>query len=390
MSVAYFLHPRLLQVIMPTVLSKPKTFKKLSAEEIRLARMWYHDDDKEPSEIADLLHRDKSTLTRLLVKQVERKKQGRPAELSKDMINKMEATLERMIRKAKGEYRVTAEMLKTALKLKVSVRRILEALHSRGIYWHTMRQKPLLTDDDIAARYEFAKRHHRKPVSWWLHSVDMIIDVKYFKIYLSKAARSRAAKEGVWGVFRKRGQGLEPAYVRPSKRLAWNPGARGVHVLAGVGQGKVMLWEYIDGKKWCGHEAGRLYRGPVTSALEQACPGRRSYKILEDNDPTGFRSKAGLAAKSDCGINVLEIPKRSPQLNVCDYALWTEVEKRMRRQEKSFRPSFRESRVAFKRRLRRTAMRLPAHFINDSIADMKERCARLLAAKGGQFEEGGS
>ena len=35
------------------------------------------------------------------------------------------------------------------------------------------------------------------------------------------------------------------------------------------------------------------------------------------------------------------------------------------------------------------ALRLPANFINGSIKDMRRRCARLLEAKGGHFEEGG-
>ena len=45
-------------------------WKKLSAEEQRLASKWYWEHGKAPSEIAGLLGRDKSTLTRFLVKQV--------------------------------------------------------------------------------------------------------------------------------------------------------------------------------------------------------------------------------------------------------------------------------------------------------------------------------
>ena len=122
--------------------------------------------------------------------------------------------------------------------------------------------------------------------------------------------------------------------------------------------------------------------------FERTYPDRSKWTILEDNDPTGFRSKAGMAAKAEAGIKVLQIPKRSPQFNMCDYALWKAVEKRMRSQEKRFTPSFRESRVAFLRRLRRTAMRLPSLFINNNIKNMKIRCQRLVAAEGGHIEEG--
>ena len=53
-------------------------YRKLSKDEIRLAKMWHEEDGMAPSEIAQLLRRDKSTMTRLLVQRTERKKDGRP------------------------------------------------------------------------------------------------------------------------------------------------------------------------------------------------------------------------------------------------------------------------------------------------------------------------
>ena len=124
-------------------------------------------------------------------------------------------------------------------------------------------------------------------------------------------------------------------------------------------------------------------------ALQKEHPDKKRFTLLEDNDPSGFKSKAGFAAKAECNIKVFEIPKRSPDLNVCDYALWVEVEKRMRRQEKRFALSFRESRAAFMKRLRATAMRLPSAFIKTSVKSMKKRCGRLEEEEeGGHFQEG--
>ena len=119
-----------------------------------------------------------------------------------------------------------------------------------------------------------------------------------------------------------------------------------------------------------------------------ACPDRYKWTALEDNDPTGFRPKPGMAGKAEAGIKVLQIPKHCPQFNMCDYALWKAVEKRMRSQEKRFARSFSESRAAFLRRLRRTATRLTSVFINNTIKNMKIRCQRLVAARGGHIEEG--
>ena len=81
-------------------------------------------------------------------------------------------------------------------------------------------------------------------------------------------------------------------------------------------------------------------------------------------------------------FRTLEIPKRSPALNLCDYALWAEVNRRMRVQGQNMPVSNRESRAQFLDRLQRTALRLPASLLNASAKHMKVRCKRLVGAKG--------
>ena len=44
--------------------------------------------------------------------------------------------------------------------------------------------------------------------------------------------------------------------------------------------------------------------------------------------------------------------------------------------------------MAFLARLKRTAKSLPPSFVKGCFKNMKERCLRLNAAKGGLFEEG--
>ena len=71
-----------------------------------------------------------------------------------------------------------------------------------------------------------------------------------------------------------------------------------------------------------------------------------------------------------------------------NYSLWSEVNRRMRKQEANWESSRRETRKAYLARLRRTALRLPANFVNKSIGDMRKRCLRLKAAAGKHFREG--
>ena len=94
-------------------------------------------------------------------------------------------------------------------------------------------------------------------------------------------------------------------------------------------------------------------------------------------------------AKEEERIVTVELPKRSPDLNVMDYFIWAEVEKRLRKQEWSWPANRRETRVQFVRRLARVARALPEELVNKAIGDMARRVERLYVAKGGLFEEGG-
>ena len=83
------------------------------------------------------------------------------------------------------------------------------------------------------------------------------------------------------------------------------------------------------------------------------------------------------------------IPPRSPDFYVMDFAMWDEIERRLRLQEKKFLAGKVESREEFKQRSGRVARNLPTKFIDDSIGDLAERCQKFYAAKGGLFEERG-
>ena len=58
--------------------SAPMAFNKMSSEELRLAKQWYDEDGKTPLEMSLLLRRDKSTITRHVVKRTKQKRNGRP------------------------------------------------------------------------------------------------------------------------------------------------------------------------------------------------------------------------------------------------------------------------------------------------------------------------
>ena len=68
---------------------KSKVWKKVSAEELRLMKMWYKEDGKAPAEIARLLHRDKGTISRRLHNEGPPQKQGAKCILTPAQVDRL-------------------------------------------------------------------------------------------------------------------------------------------------------------------------------------------------------------------------------------------------------------------------------------------------------------
>jgi len=368
-----------------------RTWKAMSSEECRLARMWSTEDGLPITQIAKLLRRNKSAISRQLASSEDKEKPGRQFMLSEAQVDRLVKKTKEYIKQAKGRYRITYALLKKRTRTKASIRTIQRAFVLRNITYKKMREKPLLTDQDVKDRFKFSVKYKGKSLAWWIKYIQLHIDCKWFKVFLNGKARAFAAQQKVWGAFRGYGDGdgLKDPYVKSRKDLKYNTGARGVMVLAGVGKGKVLLWEYLHKKRWNAKTAAEMYEGPMAKALRKAYPRRRSFKVLEDNDPSGFKTKKATVSKKRAKISSFDLPKRSPQLNVLDYAVWSEISTRMRAQERRWPVNKKETREKYLARLRRTALRLPPKFINSSIKNMKERCQRLHKAKGGHIEEGG-
>ncbi|CAE7245806.1 unnamed protein product [Symbiodinium pilosum] len=246
-----------------------------------------------------------------------------------------------MIVAANGQRAVTVHDLKKAAKSKASCRSILRALHDRNIYFRKLREKPLLTPEDIKARFQFAKTSRSKSAAWWVDRIDAFIDGKHFQVYLHGKERRRAAQHARSGAHRQPGKGLCGGYVKP-KALPVHEVAHG---------------------RWSGQAAANFYK-ILARDLAKALPDKRRFAILEDNDPTGFKSAKGIAAKD-------------------------EVNKRLRKQESKWPNGKKETRIAYHKRLKLAIHSLPEDFLLKSIRDMTRRCHRLYEANGYFFEEGG-
>jgi hypothetical protein len=180
-------------------------------------------------------------------------------------------------------------------------------------------------------------------------------------------------------VLRKKNEGLKRGYTKPDQRKH-RTNLGGVNLVAGIIKGKVRVWHYFDGR-WTGKKAAEVYKNVVGPALVRAHGKKRSYTIVEDNDPTGYKSKEGKRAKTELNISPIEFPTYSPDMNACDYALWDEVERRMKQQTA---PKH-ETREGFKARLRRTALGIPKGVVLKMLRSMVARTQSIYDNNGGHI-----
>ena len=359
----------------------------MSMAEKSIVRQMHFEQGMSRTDIASALGRSLSSVSRLLAQKKAPRPIGRPHVLTEAKVDRMCTMLEHMVDEADGKYEVTIHMVLRRARLKVTARTALDHLHSRGYRFRGMRSKPILSPEDIKERYAWAKKYRAKSAAWWLRTVHIHLDNHTFKRAATGYGRKLLAKRRVRGVYRTKHRGLRASHVKPNAKLRSGL-PKGILKAGGVGGGQVLVWETVNGK-WCGNTAANFYKDSVQTAVKKRYGNKRRYCVLEDNDPTGNLSKAAIAAKRKAKLEVLCLPKRSPDLNVLDFAVWGEVERRLRAQERRWPEGKKETRAEFERRLDRLAKALPSSFIDKSIGDLKRRCERLYLAKGGLFEEGG-
>ena len=198
-----------------------------------------------------------------------------------------EITWEEVIRKArvpKGDVSTASKRMKEAF----------------GIKRRTPRLKPSRSDMDEAERMRICNRLRKLPERHWTKSICLVMDNKKWPFPRSVRGKKFIRQSRVRGHLRKRSEGLKKGYTKPDKRKhKGNIG--GVNVCAGIINGKVRVWHYIDGP-WSGSQAEAIYRNVIGPALKRNHGAKRRFTILEDNDPTGYKSNVAKAAKAELGI----------------------------------------------------------------------------------------
>ena len=246
------------------------------------------------------------------------------------------------------------------------------------INWRPAREAQTLDKKARQERMRICNRWKYLPSIYFTHTVDAILDNKKFQIP-THAAALRAVKQGqVKGHLRTRGEGNAQHCKKPNARKnRVNPGGS-VTVCAGIIDGKLRLWHHLEKGKWNGSVAASMYRGPLLKALQKHRGVKAKYLILEDNDPSGFKSRKGEVAKKEVGIRAMPFPKYSPDLNPLDFHVWHAVQDRVIK-----RLSGPTSVKKFGPLLRAAARSLNTDTVLAAVASIKDRAKAVVKAKGG-------
>lgn len=363
-------------------------FKHVTVQEEELMRHM-HGEGFGVKKIASAIGRSTDTVSKhVFKKHLKKAPKGRPVAIGPATYKKVESVYQKMLRECKGQE-VTVTMVKQRMKLKCSVKSLSRAFWQHGVYFRPLYEKPDLSREDIRHRCEWAAKHAHRSAAQWGRYVHAIIDNKTFQVFHTPKARGHAARRRVRGAYRTKRRIFTAGYTKPAATLKHNTGAKSVTVTCAIGNGKVLMWHVVDGR-WNGEAAAKMYNGPLKRCLAKEYPHVRGpWRVMEDNDPSGYKSSKGMAGKREAGIITLDLPKRSPDLNPLDFSLWAAINRKMRQKERGWPANKRETRKSYIARLRRTAYAMPKDYVDKIIGAMAGRVQQVLDFSGGFFPEGG-
>ena len=338
------------------------------------------------SAIQRITGRSPDTINSILKTGSRESPKGAPVKFKAKDADKIVKVIGAMVKDANAQKEVTMDMILKKAGSDVCAKTARKGLKQRNVAFFKRKEKPLLEPADVKDRKRWADDHKHRSAKQWVVRPHAIIDNKSFQMTVHRKSREFAARRSIRGAYQQRGATPKKWLVKPSGGVnkAKYPG---IQVTAAVIKGKIRVWRYVDGK-WNATAAAEMYEHALAPALKKAYPKHNGpFMIIEDNDPTGYKSKLGMAAKKEARIVVDCLPKRSPDLNVLDYSLWHSINVRLREQERSFPKTKRETTDEYKERLRKTAMGLPTSVVKAAVGSMKRRCDAIAHMNGDLFIE---
>ena len=175
-------------------------------------------------------------------------------------------------------------------------------------------------------------------------------------------------------------EGLKDEFTKPGrKKNRMNTGAK-ASVCAVISNGRIVLCHYLP-KTWNGQAAADLYANITFKTLQRVPGKKRAYILIEDNDPTGYKSSKAKVSKASLGIKVHVFPRYSPDISPLDFSVWKVVEAKVL----ANCPKRVETVVEYKARMRLTALRVQRVVVFTAVGALAKRVRQLKDVKGGNI-----
>ena len=312
-------------------------------------------------------------------------RRGAKRKLSQRAVRALDAKRTALIDKCEGTREVHwDEVIKKARVKPVHPTTAKRSLVDAGIPVATRRNrdKPQRKKEHVVERWEKCGRWRFLRKTHFVDTADLVIDNKKFEVPTTAESRSFKAKSKVRYQIRTRAEGIKHNYTKPNlKRNRRNLGGS-VSVCAGIRKDRIVLWKYLQGK-WNGEAAANIYSGEIQKLFKRVCPEKARPTIVEDNDPTGYKSGLAVSVKRRLKYNIMSLPRYSPDLNPLDFCIWADIEKRML---KGGPKTGKENVEAYKVRLRKVAMATSKALIKKSLLSMHDRIKAVYEAEGGHID----
>ena len=311
---------------------------------------------------------------------------GAKRKLTGRQLQKLDTARKKLIAQAKGEQEVHWDQIleKAGLLGAVDATTAAKNMKEAGydVEARPPREKPCRTDEHNKERVRICRGYVRKPKNFFTKKVRLIMDNKQFDVATTRRGKRYKKMRKVRFHIRKRSEGLKENFTKPSgkKKQRINPGAS-VSVVAGIVGCRIRLWHYLPKKRWNGKIAAGVYEGPVQKVLKRCFGKKKEYLILEDNDPTGYKSNLAKEMKRKLSIKPVPFPRYSPDLNPLDFSLWHEIETRMAKREPA-----KETVEQYKKRLRRTALAVPERVVRKAVNAIMRRARAVVKEGGGNID----
>ena len=297
---------------------------------------------------------------------------GRPPYWTIKRSKKLIKTLESLQRHTNCDFEVTAETLRRRLRLRCSLSSIFfsirKELNRNGYYWRNPTNFKDLTASGFQSRLSWCQQYLQKHITFWKNS--LFLDEKKFNPTNSRDRRIHEARCRVRGICRKKGQAL--LFTRPSQH---DQASQTTKVIAG--------FQFSCPRPLVLFETYKKFNSKYFVEMMLKMKKKHGVRRIVCDFHKAHTSKYTRTALAENGMELIFLPKRSPDLSPLDFCCWHKIETTMSKYKGGD-----ESMKRWLTRLKRTSHRaINKTYVLSVLESFKTRLEKCIDRNGNRFSE---